>query len=194
MSIKVTDRTKSFRHDLVAVTLAAAASAITLNANAAVDIFAKIGDIKGESTDDKHKEHIDVLSWSWGVVGAKKKGEACTFEMTVGKYVDLATPDLMLRAARGQVIPSAQLSVRNAGVGQGDFLVISMSDVIVTSVASGGAKELDRMHETLTLAFASATITYTQQLPTGGVGGVPIATVPASCAAFGTGSGRFPPS
>ena len=33
----------------------------------AADIFLKIGDIKGESTDDKHKDTIDVLAWSWGV-------------------------------------------------------------------------------------------------------------------------------
>jgi len=33
----------------------------------AVDTFAKIGDIKGESQDDKHKEEIELLSWSWGV-------------------------------------------------------------------------------------------------------------------------------
>ena len=33
----------------------------------ASDIFAKIGDIKGESLDDKHKDQIEVLSWSWGV-------------------------------------------------------------------------------------------------------------------------------
>ena len=31
------------------------------------DIFAKIGDIKGESIDDKHKDEIEVLSFSWGV-------------------------------------------------------------------------------------------------------------------------------
>src|SRR5882757_9883756 len=33
----------------------------------ASDIFAKIGDIKGESTDAKHKDEIEVLSFSWGV-------------------------------------------------------------------------------------------------------------------------------
>jgi hypothetical protein len=33
----------------------------------ASDIFAKIGDIKGESADDKHKGEIEVLSFSWGV-------------------------------------------------------------------------------------------------------------------------------
>ncbi len=33
----------------------------------ASDIFAKIGDIKGESLDSKHKDEVEVLSWSWGV-------------------------------------------------------------------------------------------------------------------------------
>ena len=32
----------------------------------APDIFAKIGDIKGESVDSKHKDEIELLSWSWG--------------------------------------------------------------------------------------------------------------------------------
>ena len=33
----------------------------------AVDMFLKIGDIEGESTDDKHGKEIDVLAWSWGM-------------------------------------------------------------------------------------------------------------------------------
>ena len=31
------------------------------------DIFAKLGDIKGESLDAKHKDEIEVLSFSWAV-------------------------------------------------------------------------------------------------------------------------------
>ena len=38
----------------------------------ASDIFAKIGDIKGESTDSKHKDEIEVLSFSWGVTNSAK--------------------------------------------------------------------------------------------------------------------------
>ena len=50
----------------------------------ASDIFAKIGDIKGESLDSKHKDEIELLSWSWGVAnsvapsgggGAGREGE-----------------------------------------------------------------------------------------------------------------------
>ena len=40
----------------------------------ASDIFAKIGDIKGESLDSKHKDEIEVLSFSWGVTNTGAKG------------------------------------------------------------------------------------------------------------------------
>ena len=33
----------------------------------AVDMFIKLGDIKGESQDKTHKGEIDVLAWSWGM-------------------------------------------------------------------------------------------------------------------------------
>ena len=33
----------------------------------AVDMFLKLDDVKGESRDNKHKDEIDVLAWSWGV-------------------------------------------------------------------------------------------------------------------------------
>ena len=31
----------------------------------AMDMFIKIGALKGESRDTTHKEEIDVLAWSW---------------------------------------------------------------------------------------------------------------------------------
>ena len=34
---------------------------------AQVDYFLKLEGIKGESQDDKHRDEIDVLSFSWGV-------------------------------------------------------------------------------------------------------------------------------
>ena len=33
----------------------------------AMDQFIKIGALKGEAKDSKHKDEIDVLSWNWGV-------------------------------------------------------------------------------------------------------------------------------
>ena len=34
------------------------------------DMFLKVEGIKGESVDSKHKDEIEVLSWSWGVTQA----------------------------------------------------------------------------------------------------------------------------
>ena len=33
----------------------------------AVDMFLKLGDIKGESRDQAHRDEIDVTEWAWGL-------------------------------------------------------------------------------------------------------------------------------
>ena len=45
-------------------------------------LISKLGDIKGKSLDNKHKDEIEVLSYSWGVTnagsigtGARRQGE-----------------------------------------------------------------------------------------------------------------------
>ena len=49
----------------------------------AVDVFLKLGDVKGESKDSKHEGEIDVLSWSWGVAqtGIGSMGGGKTFSI-----------------------------------------------------------------------------------------------------------------
>ena len=42
-------------------------------AGGASDIFAKIGDIKGESPNTGHKDEIHIESFSWGVTPMRKK-------------------------------------------------------------------------------------------------------------------------
>src|SRR6185295_9713929 len=116
----------------------------------ASDIFAKIGDIKGESTDDKHKDEIDVLSFSWGVTqtgtlahgsgGGEGKAQFNDFNFTTN--VSKASPALFLACASGTHIKEATIAVRRKGAGdkgQEDYLVIKMSDVLVSSYQSGGS-------------------------------------------------------
>ena len=50
----------------VAALIAIAAAAPALAGPA----YLKFGGVKGESTDDKHKGQIEILSWSWGEAGA----------------------------------------------------------------------------------------------------------------------------
>ena len=51
------------RKALLALTLAAL---FPIASSAAVDVFLKLDGIKGESTDDRHKDEIVIESWSLG--------------------------------------------------------------------------------------------------------------------------------
>nr|WP_081281514.1 MULTISPECIES: type VI secretion system tube protein Hcp [Mycolicibacterium] len=70
------------------------------------EIFAKIGDIKGESTDARHPDEIDVVSFSWGVAHTGSTGSGAgggagkpTFQdLLIVHTIDSATPALLLPA------------------------------------------------------------------------------------------------
>jgi type VI secretion system secreted protein Hcp len=140
----------------------------------AADIFAKLGDIKGESQDDKHKGQIELLSWSWGVarphsmpIGAGGgEGKATFHDLAFTHKIDKASPSLLKACATGQHLKDATITRRKAGKGQQEFLIIKLNDVIVTSVTEsdeGGASQT----ETVTIAFAKVDIEYKPQKPDG---------------------------
>jgi type VI secretion system secreted protein Hcp len=136
----------------------------------ASDIFAKIGDIKGESLDAKHKGQIELLSWSWGVenVGSRSTGggggagKANFHDLSFTHKIDKASPALLRGCANGEHLKEATITRRKSGKGQQEFLIIKMNDVIITSVAeadeSGGSQV-----ETVTLAFAKVDLEYKPQ-------------------------------
>jgi type VI secretion system secreted protein Hcp len=135
----------------------------------ASDIFAKIGDIKGESLDDKHKGEIEVLSWSWGVANAGSmatgggggEGKANFHDLSFTHKIDKASPVLMRGCATGQHLKEATITRRKAGKGQQEFLIIKMSDVLITAVSSADGG--DETTETVSLAFAKVDLEYRSQ-------------------------------
>ena len=141
----------------------------------ASDIFAKIGDIKGESQDDKHKDEVEVLSWSWGVTqsgtmafgGGGGEGKASFNDFNFTHFVDKSSPVLMKVCATGEHIKEATITVRKAGKGQQEFLVIKMNDIIVTSVQPGGAGDGAATSETVALQCAKVDLQYKPQKPDG---------------------------
>src|ERR1700704_4182336 len=126
----------------------------------ASDIFAKIGDIKGESLDDKHKGEIEVLSFSWGVTndatiksgGGGGAGKASFHDFSFTHNIDKASPVLLQACATGTHLKEATITHRKAGKGQQEYLIIKMSDVIITGVTEGGGPG-HPASETLTRAF-----------------------------------------
>jgi len=141
----------------------------------AVSIFAKIGTIKGESQDTKHKDEIEALSWSWGVSqsstmahgGAGGAGKASFQDLNFTHHVDKASPLLMKVCATGEHIKEATITLRKAGKAQQEYLVIKMTDVLVTSVSTSVSAEGDATSEGVALAFAKVDLEYRPQKPDG---------------------------
>jgi type VI secretion system secreted protein Hcp len=137
----------------------------------ASNIFAKIGDIKGESLDSKHKAEVEVLSWSWGVTNAAPikggsgagAGKASFHDFNFTHHVDKASPVLLKACATGQHIKEATITVRKAGKGQQEFLIIKMSDVIITGVNASVADDAPSTAEQVALRFAKVDLEYKPQ-------------------------------
>jgi type VI secretion system secreted protein Hcp len=141
----------------------------------AVDVFLKVGDIKGESKDAKHEGEIDVLSWSWGVTqtgslgagGGAGAGKAEFHDLFFVTRVSKASPKLILAVAGGTHIKTAVLTgTRGGGSGKAvDYLVYRLSDVIVTSVQHGAAEGPPT--EQVSLRYAKFQVSYRRQSPSG---------------------------
>jgi type VI secretion system secreted protein Hcp len=136
----------------------------------AADIFAKLGDIKGESLNEKHKDEIEVLSWSWGMTNAAKpgggggggEGKASFHDLSFTHKIDKASPVLMKGCATGQHLKEATITHRKAGKGQQEFLIIKMNDVLITAVTDAENDEGANL-ETVSLAFAKVDLEYRPQ-------------------------------
>jgi len=137
----------------------------------AVDMFLKLDGIKGEASDAKHKEEIDVLAWSWGLSQSGTThtgtgggaGKVNVQDISFTKWVDKASPVLFLDCASGKHIKEALLTVRKAGDKPLEYLTIKLSDLIVSSISTGGSGGEDRLTENVTLNFAKVQVSYTPQ-------------------------------
>jgi type VI secretion system secreted protein Hcp len=145
---------------------------------AAFDYFLKIDGIPGESTDAKHKDEIEVLSWSWGETqetasspggGGGAAGKVAMTDLHVSANISKASPQLLLACASGKHIKSAVLAGRKGGKAQAEFLTFSLSDVLVSGYQTGGATA-EAPLDSISLNFSKIEVTYVQQTAKGGPG------------------------
>jgi type VI secretion system secreted protein Hcp len=145
----------------------------------AVDMFMKIDDVKGEAQDKTYKDKIDVLAWSWGASnsasahmgGGAGSGKVNVQDLSFTKYVDSASAALMKHCCSGKHFNEAMLIVRKAGEKPVEYLKITMNQVFISSVSTGGGGGEDRLTENVTLNFAKVKMEYTPQTAKGGGGG-----------------------
>lgn len=143
-----------------------------------VDQFLSVGDYKGESVDEAHKDKIEVLSWGWGCSqsGTTHMGEGAgagkvqVQDLTVTKFVDTATPGLILACCKGTHIDECVLTVRKAGDNPLEYLTITMNDCIICSVDTGGSGGDGKVTENVGINFATVKVSYVPQKKDGSGG------------------------
>ncbi len=146
----------------------------------AMDMFLDLGPVKGESRDKAFAGKIDILAWSWGVSnsgsahvgGGIGSGKANFQDISLTKYIDLSSSDMLKSVSLGTHFPEAKIIVRKAG---GDnkleYYTINMKEVMVTSYQTGGSGGEDRLTESLTLTFAKVDTKYIPQKADGNADG-----------------------
>ena len=117
----------------------------------AFDCFLKIDGVPGESTDEKHKEWIELLSYSHGLSqpgsgsvssGGARSAERCDHQdFSVVKALDKASPKLALFCCNGTHIASIKMELCRAAEDKTKYMEYNLSDVIVSSARPGGSAQ-----------------------------------------------------
>jgi type VI secretion system secreted protein Hcp len=140
------------------------------------DFLLMIDGIKGESVQDKHKDEIEVESFSWGATqqgahgggggggGGKVSFQDLHFTSRVGKH----SPLLVKACATGQHIKKAVLTVRKSGGDQQEYYKVTLEDLLVSSYQSGGSEGSNALPvDQFALNFAKIEFAYCPQKPDG---------------------------
>jgi type VI secretion system secreted protein Hcp len=137
------------------------------------DAFLKIDGIEGESPDSKHGKEIQLLSFSFGADqptsghtgGGSGAGKVNMHDLSIVKQVDKASPKLLVACCTGQAIKSAVLTARKAGGDQQDYMVVTLSDVVVSNhTTAGQAAGTDGLpNEQVSLNFTKINFEYKEQ-------------------------------
>jgi type VI secretion system secreted protein Hcp len=135
------------------------------------DYFLQITGIAGESKEAKHKDWIDVLSWSFGETnagtgatgGGAGAGKVQMSDFSFMKATSKASPKLFLACAQGQRMKEAKLSAVKSGAMQQEYLSWTFSDVLISSYQTTGSSGDDVSMDSVSLAFSKVQVEYKAQ-------------------------------
>jgi type VI secretion system secreted protein Hcp len=160
-----------FRRPLLqGVFAVAATAAVAAPAPVLAETFLRLGDIKGESTDQKHKDQIEILSFtqSWtntiefGSGGGTGVGKVVCGAITMMKNIDKSSPLLLKGVATGENFKDGVISFQSDGRLQSPvYYTITMSNVFVTELTQTDSADPNRIFEKLVLNAAAFEFKYT---------------------------------
>jgi len=135
-------------------------------------IYLKFGKMKGNVTEDGHKEWIEVDSLQWGVgrgistpVGGAANREASTpsvSEVVITKSMDIASTDLFMESVKGDKGEEVKIDIVATGNPPRVFCTYTLTNALVSgySVSTGG----DRPSESISLNFTKLEFKYIPSL------------------------------
>ena len=141
----------------------------------AVDYFIKFDGIKGESTDAKHKDEVDVESWSWGETQTAERhpgggggvGRVSMQDFQFVMRLNRASPPYArLRDRAAHQVGNAHRP-QGRGKSQAEYLTFKLTDVLVSSYQTGGSEHADVPIDQVSLNFAKIQVEYRAQRPDG---------------------------
>lgn len=142
----------------------------------AVDYFLKLeGGIQGESQDEKHKNEIQILSWSWGAsnvssvsgTGGSGAGKADLSDVSMMLNFDKSTPKFFKSICLGTHIPSGTLSAIKAGTDGKPYLKVDFKEIFVTGLQMSAAGEVPSV--SLSFSYNEIKMDYSMQDEKGNV-------------------------
>ena len=115
-----------------------------------VDYFLKLDGVAGESAPDKHRNEIQLLSFSWGVsnptraaANGRRTGRPTISDFSFTSTTSKASPTLFADCVTGKNHSTAVITGFRSGGDQGAlFLKITLSDVLVSSYQTSASSEV----------------------------------------------------
>ena len=168
-----------FRRPLLKGVFAVAATAmVAAPAPALAETFLRLGDIKGESTDAKHKDQIEILSFTQSFInsydigsgGGGSTGKVQCGAISMMKNIDKSSPLLLKGVATGQHFKDGVISFQSADNQAMEYYTITMTDVVVSALTQSDSQDPNRIFENLVLNARAFEFKYTPQTIKGSVG------------------------
>lgn len=147
----------------------------------AFDAFLKIDGIPGESSDEKHKDWIEITSFAHKMeqpasATASSAGGATAERVNHGAFeivhlLDKASPKLYEACCTGKHIKEVVIELCRSGGDKVKYMEIKLEQVLVSRVEPQGAADMAFPNEKVAFSYGKIKWTYTQQKRADGAGG-----------------------
>ena len=137
-----------------------------------MSVFLNYEGIKGESSDDGHKDWIDVDSWEWGTTrqitsststqGDRESSNATISDLKITKKMDSSSNRLFMESCCGTG-KTVKLHLSKTGTGSGAdvYMEYTLKNALISHYHVGGISgDIDRPSETITISFVEVEAKY----------------------------------